>query len=72
MNVVASAPEGVEKSLAEEISNLGVFNINTYKNKKFFFNTINCSKIYTLIKYLLQLFIYLKKWSPSRLRVSFG
>ncbi|EEE39327.1 THUMP domain-containing class I SAM-dependent RNA methyltransferase [Prochlorococcus marinus] len=31
MNVIASAPEGLEKSLAEEISNLGGFNINTYK-----------------------------------------
>ena len=31
MNVVASAPEGLEKSLAEEILNLGGFNINTYK-----------------------------------------
>ncbi len=31
MNVVASAPEGFEKYLAEEISNLGGFNINTYK-----------------------------------------
>jgi len=31
MNVVASAPEGLEKSLAEEISNFGGFNINTYK-----------------------------------------
>ena len=31
MNVVASAPEGLEKYLAEEISNLGGFNINTYK-----------------------------------------
>jgi len=31
MKVVASAPEGLEKSLAEEISNLGGFNINTYK-----------------------------------------
>jgi len=31
MNIVASAPEGLEKSLAEEISNLGGFNINTYK-----------------------------------------
>ncbi|MBO8239138.1 class I SAM-dependent RNA methyltransferase [Prochlorococcus marinus XMU1412] len=31
MNVVASSPEGLEKSLAEEISNLGAFNINTYK-----------------------------------------
>ncbi len=31
MNVVASAPEGIEKYLAEEISNLGGFNINTYK-----------------------------------------
>ena len=31
MNVVASSPEGLEKSLAEEISNLGGFNINTYK-----------------------------------------
>jgi len=31
MNVVASAPEGLEKSLAEEISNLGGFNINSYK-----------------------------------------
>ena len=30
-NVVASAPEGLEKYLAEEISNLGGFNINTYK-----------------------------------------
>ena len=30
MNVVASSPEGLEKSLAEEISNLGGFNINTY------------------------------------------
>ncbi len=31
MNVVASSPQGLEKSLAEEISNLGGFNINTYK-----------------------------------------
>ena len=31
MNVVASAPEGLEKNLAEEISNLGGFNINIYK-----------------------------------------
>ena len=31
MNVVASAPEGLEKTLAEEISYLGGFNINTYK-----------------------------------------
>jgi len=31
MNVVASSPEGLEKSLAEEISNLGGININTYK-----------------------------------------
>ena len=31
MNVVASSPKGLEKSLAEEISNLGGFNINTYK-----------------------------------------
>ncbi len=31
MNVVASSPEGLEKSLAEEILNLGGFNINTYK-----------------------------------------
>ncbi len=31
MNVVASSPEGLEKSLAEEISNLGGFNINTFK-----------------------------------------
>ncbi len=31
MNVVASAPEGLEKSLAEEILNLGGSNINTYK-----------------------------------------
>ncbi len=31
MNVVASSPEGLEKSLAEEISHLGGFNINTYK-----------------------------------------
>ena len=31
MKVVASAPEGLEKYLAEEISNLGGFNINTYK-----------------------------------------
>ena len=31
MNIVASAPEGLEKYLAEEISNLGGFNINTYK-----------------------------------------
>ncbi len=31
MRVVASSPEGLEKSLAEEISNLGGFNINTYK-----------------------------------------
>jgi len=31
MNVVASCPEGLEKYLAEEISNLGGFNINTYK-----------------------------------------
>ena len=32
MNVVASAPEGLEKYLAKEISNLGGFNINTYKS----------------------------------------
>ncbi len=31
MKVVASSPEGLEESLAEEISNLGGFNINTYK-----------------------------------------
>ena len=31
MNVVASAPEGLEKYLAKEISNLGGFKINTYK-----------------------------------------
>jgi len=31
MNVVASAPEGLEKYLAKEISNLGGFNINTYR-----------------------------------------
>ncbi len=31
MNVVASSAEGLEKSLAEEISNLGGFNINTFK-----------------------------------------
>ena len=31
MKVVASSPEGLEKSLAEEISNLGGLNINTYK-----------------------------------------
>ena len=31
MNVVASVPEGLEKYLAEEILNLGGFNINTYK-----------------------------------------
>ena len=55
MNVVASTPEGLEKYLAEEIYNLGGFNINTHKIKKFYFNTINCSNIYTLINYLLQL-----------------
>ena len=31
MKVVASAPEGLEKYLAEEILNLGGFNIRTYK-----------------------------------------
>ena len=31
MNIVASSPVGLEKYLAEEISNLGGFNINTYK-----------------------------------------
>ena len=31
MNVGASAPEGLEKYLAEEISNLGGSNINIYK-----------------------------------------
>ena len=31
MNLVASAPEGLEKYLAEEISNLGGFNINAHK-----------------------------------------
>ena len=31
MNIVASSPEGLEKYLAEEIANLGGFNINTYK-----------------------------------------
>ena len=29
MNVVASAPEGLEEYLAKEIANLGGFNINT-------------------------------------------
>ena len=58
MNVVASSPEGLEKSLAEEISNLGGFNIYTYKIKKILFNTSNCSNIYTLINYLLQLLSY--------------
>ena len=72
MNVVASSPEGLEKSLAEEISNLGGFNINTYKIKKILFNTSNCSNIYTLINYLLQLLSYLKKRSHPRLLVSFG
>ena len=61
MNIVASAPEGLEKYLAEEISNLGGFNINTYKIKKILFNTSICSNIYILINYLLQLLIYLKK-----------
>ena len=61
MNVVASAPEGLEKYLAKEISNLGGFNINTYKIKKILFNTSICSNIYTLINYLLQLLSYLKK-----------
>ena len=55
MNVGASSPEGLEKSLAEEISNLGGININTYKIKKILFNTSICSNIYTLINYLLQL-----------------
>ena len=72
MNVVASVPEGLEKYLAKEISNLGGFNINTYKIKKILFNTSNCNNIYKLINYLLQLLSYLKKWSPSRLRESFG
>ena len=58
MNVVASSPEGLEKSLADEISNLGGFNINTYKIKKILFNTSICSNIYTLINYLLQLLSY--------------
>ena len=45
MNVVASAPEGLEKYLAEEILNLGGFNINTYKrfiikSSKFFLGSI--------------------------------
>ena len=31
MNVIASSPEGLEKHLAEEISNLGGLKINTYK-----------------------------------------
>jgi len=31
MNIVASTPGGLEKSLAEEISNLGGFNVNTHK-----------------------------------------
>ena len=31
MNIVASTPEGLERSLAEEISNLGGFNIKTNK-----------------------------------------
>ena len=31
MNVIASAPEGLEKYLASEIVDLGGFNINTYK-----------------------------------------
>ena len=31
MNVVASAPEGLEKYLAEEISNLGGFNISSHR-----------------------------------------
>ena len=31
MNVIASSPEGLEKYLADEIIELGGFNINTYK-----------------------------------------
>ena len=31
MNVIASSPEGLEKYLASEITELGGFNINTYK-----------------------------------------
>ena len=31
MNVVASSPEGLEKYLAEEISNLGGLKINIHK-----------------------------------------
>ena len=31
MNVIASSPEGLEKNLAQEIFDLGGFNINTYK-----------------------------------------
>ena len=49
MNIVASAPEGLEKSLAEEISNLGGFNINTHKILKIISNTLYCSKFYKLI-----------------------
>ena len=50
MNVVASSPEGLEKYLAEEIANLGGFNINAYKRF-----------IKKLFKFLLE--SILKDWS---------
>ena len=40
MNVIASAPEGLEKYLASEIFDLGGFNINTYKFQKIISNTL--------------------------------
>ncbi len=36
MNIVASAPEGLEKYLAEEISNLGGFNVKTHRRFIYF------------------------------------
>ena len=36
MNVIASAPAGLEKYLAQEIIDLGGFNINTYKRTVYF------------------------------------
>ena len=48
MNVVASSPEGLEKSLAEEISTLGGFNINT--NKRFINYDCDFEKFHVLSK----------------------
>ena len=45
MKVIASAPQGLEKYLAKEISDLGGFNINTYKRSVF---ECDCATFYRI------------------------